>query len=88
MAVDGNSESPRTGIFTLRLRLGGAEAPSGTISAPGESAPRPFDSWLELMSAINRLRGWEAPEPDGDPLPDTPGSEHRDSTDGDIHPYW
>jgi hypothetical protein len=86
MAVDGNSESPRMGIFMLRLRLGGTEAPSGTISVPGESAVQPFDGWLELMSSINRLRGWEPPAPHGDPLPDNPGSEYRESTDGDVHP--
>ncbi|MGH3621166.1 MAG: hypothetical protein ACRDQ5_05165 [Sciscionella sp.] len=84
MAVDGNDESPSTGTFTLRLRLGGTEAPSGTISVVGESATQPFDGWLELMSSINRLRGWETPAPDRDPPPDNPGPEYHDSADGDV----
>lgn len=70
MAVDDGRGSPSIGSFVLRLRLGGGEPPSGTISALGGADVQPFHGWLDLMSAINRLRGWELVEPDGG-IPDT-----------------
>lgn len=62
MAVDGENENPSMGTFVLFLRLGGSEPPSGTISALGQAA-RPFRGWIDLMIAINGLRGWELREP-------------------------
>lgn len=59
MTVDDDNDSLTMGIFVLRLRLGGTEPPSGTISAHGAPAAQPFYGWLELMSSINTLRGWE-----------------------------
>lgn len=59
--------------FVLCLRLDGGESPSGTISALGGDDVQPFHGWLDLMSAINRLRGWERAEPDGGPLPESFG---------------
>ncbi|MGH3771477.1 MAG: hypothetical protein ACRDRW_08795 [Pseudonocardiaceae bacterium] len=52
------------GTFMLRLRLGGAEPPTGTISAPGGTVAQSFYGWIDLMSAINRLRRGEGLEPD------------------------
>lgn len=64
MAGDDETESPRMGSFVLRLRLGGTESPSGTITASGGVA-QPFSGWIDLMSAINTLRGWELRDSDG-----------------------
>jgi hypothetical protein len=58
MAVDDESDLPSIGIFVLRLCLGGSEPPSGTISELGQPEAHPFNGWIDLMSAINRLRGW------------------------------
>lgn len=86
MPDDGQSESPCMGVFVLRLRLGGTEPPSGTISASGETAAKLFYGWIELMSTINRLRGWEDPTPDGDPPPEPP-SHNPDAAHPDAaHP--
>lgn len=68
MAVDDDNESSAMGIFVLRLRLGGTEPPSGTVSALGASVAQPFYGWIELMSTINTLRGWKNLQP-GDYLP-------------------
>jgi hypothetical protein len=68
MAVDDENESPTMGTFLLRLHLGGTEPPSGTISALGTPVAQPFHGWIELMSAINTLRGWENLQP-GEYLP-------------------
>lgn len=63
MAVDDDKGSPTMGIFVLHLRLGGTEPPSGTISALGAPVAQPFYGWIELMSTINTLRGWENRQP-------------------------
>jgi hypothetical protein len=68
MAVDEDNESPTMGTFVLCLRLGGTEPPSGTISALGAPVAQPFYGWIELMSTINTLRGWEKLQP-GEYLP-------------------
>jgi hypothetical protein len=68
MAVDEDNESPTMGTFVLCLRLGGTEPPSGTISALGAPVAQPFYGWIELMSTINTLRGWEKLPP-GEYLP-------------------
>lgn len=69
------------GSFVLRLRLGGTEPPTGAISAFGATVAQPFYGWIDLMSAINTLRGWENLDPGGRLLPDAPshnlGTEHR-----------
>jgi hypothetical protein len=59
MAASDESGAPSMGSFLLCLRLGGGEPPSGTISALGDANVQPFYGWIDLMSAINRLRGWE-----------------------------
>jgi hypothetical protein len=41
----------------LRLRLGGPEPPSGTLSVLVATAAQAFYGWVDLMSGINRLRG-------------------------------
>ncbi len=63
------TESPSTGSFLLRLRLGGTEPPRGTITPYEGTGTRPFHGWIDLMGAINRLRGWEETEPDARLLP-------------------
>ena len=63
MAVDGENENPRMGTFVLRLRLGGSEPPSGTINALDGQAAQPFHGWIDLVIAINGLRGWRLCEP-------------------------
>ena len=63
MAVDDDNESPTMGTFVLCLRLGGTEPPSGTLGALGATVAQPFYGWIELMSVINTLRGWEKLEP-------------------------
>jgi hypothetical protein len=68
MAADDDNESPTMGTFVLRLRLGGTEPPSGTISALGAPVAQPFYGWIELMSTLNTLRGWQNLPP-GDHLP-------------------
>jgi hypothetical protein len=81
MAVENENESVSMGIFVLRLHLGSPEPPRGTISALGAAVTQPFYGWIELMSAINTLRGWENLEP-GERLPPeassySSGTEHR-----------
>jgi hypothetical protein len=70
MAVDAENESVSMGTFVLCLRLGGTEPPSGTIGALGATVTQPFYGWIDLMSAINTLRGWENIEADERPLPE------------------
>jgi hypothetical protein len=58
MTVD-DDESPTMGTFVLSVRLGGTEPPSGTLSALGAPVAQAFYGWIELISTINTLRGWE-----------------------------
>jgi hypothetical protein len=69
MAADDASDSPSMASFVLRLRLGGGEPPSGMISALDGTQVQPFYGWIDLMSAVNRLRGWEDAEPGTSPHP-------------------
>jgi hypothetical protein len=78
MTVD-DDESPTMGTFVLSVRLGGTEPPSGTLGALGATVAQPFYGWIELMSVINTLRGWENFEP-GERLP--PGAPHRSPGQG------
>jgi hypothetical protein len=75
MAVDGETESPSMGILVLRLRLGSTEPPNGTIGALGEATGQSFYGWIDLMSAINRLRGWRSLEPGEFPSPASPSQD-------------
>jgi hypothetical protein len=90
MAIENDDESPTTGIFVLRLHLGSPEPPRGTISALGATVTQPFYGWIELMSAINTLRGWENLEPGERLLPEAPfyssGTEHRPGSDSIFGP--
>jgi hypothetical protein len=89
MTVD-DDESPTMGTFVLSVRLGGTEPPSGTLGALGATVAQPFYGWIELMSVINTLRGWENLEP-GERLPPgapyrSPGRDHRRDSDGAFNP--
>jgi hypothetical protein len=90
MAVDAENNSVSMGTFVLCLRLGGTEPPSGTISALGATVTQPFYGWIDLMSAINTLRGWENVEPDVRLPPEarfhSPGTEHRRDSDSAFDP--
>jgi hypothetical protein len=90
MAVDDDNESPTMGSYVLRLRLGGTEPPTGTISAHGAPVAQPFYGWIELIGAINTLRGWENPHPGQDLPPDAPvpypGTQHHHDPDSAGNP--
>jgi len=58
------TESPSMASFLLSLRLGGTDPPRGTISPAEGTGAQAFHGWIDLMGAINRLRGWEETEPD------------------------
>jgi hypothetical protein len=51
---------------------------------------QPFYGWIELMSAINTLRGWKNLEPGERLLPEAPsyssGTEHRPDSDSIFGP--
>jgi hypothetical protein len=89
MTVD-DDESPTMGTFVLSVRLGGTEPPSGTLGALGATVAQPFYGWIELMSVINTLRGWENLEPGERLLPGapyrSPGRNHRRDSDGAFNP--
>ena len=65
------TESPSTGSFVLSLRLGGTEPPRGTITPAEGAGAQPFHGWIDLMGAINRLRGWQETETDARQLPES-----------------
>ena len=65
------TESPSTGSFVLSLRLGGTEPPRGTITPAEGTGAQPFHGWIDLMGAINRLRGWQETEPGARQLPES-----------------
>lgn len=58
------TEFPSMASFLLSLRLGGTDPPRGTISPAEGTEAQAFHGWIDLMGAINRLRGWEEIEPD------------------------
>jgi hypothetical protein len=45
-----------TATFILRVRLDGQDSPSGSIGLPDDPDPLSFSGWIDLMSALNRLR--------------------------------
>jgi hypothetical protein len=51
---------------------------------------QPFHGWLELMGAINTLRGWENPAPDERLTPQAPfhnlGREHHRDPGSALNP--
>lgn len=63
---DGDTPGPAGDAFPLDLELSltGGDPVSGTIGILGEPPAVPFHGWIDLMSAINSLRG---------ALPDTEG---------------
>lgn len=46
--------------IVLELSLAPGEPVRGTVGRPGR-APTPFQGWIDLMSAINSLRGAAGP---------------------------
>lgn len=85
MAVDEENDAPDMGAFVLRLRLGGTEPPQGTLTALGATVTHPFYGWIELMSAINTLRGWDNPKPDEHRPPEGPAPNPGTEQDPDSH---
>jgi hypothetical protein len=43
--------------LVLELALADGDPVRGTVGVPGGSPPVPFCGWIDLMSAINSLRG-------------------------------
>ncbi len=69
MAADDESASPGMISLMVNLRLNGSEPPSGTIVALDGAVAQPFYGWIDLMSVINKLRGWDGTEEIRDQLP-------------------
>ncbi len=53
----GNEPEPPEQALVLELSVTAGDPVSGTVGVVGRSPAIPFHGWMDLMSAINTLRG-------------------------------
>ena len=58
---EGKGSGPPEQALILELSVTAADPVSGTVGVAGRSPGIPFHGWMDLMSAINTLRGGVRP---------------------------